>query len=346
MNNPQAGGVKRFAWPLLKWTLCSIVILFVLYKAYGLWREGQQQGEELEFHWQWLFLAGLAYTAGWFPSVWFWHKMMDRLGGRVRYLNTARAYYCGHLGKYIPGKAMVLVIRGSMVKNRGCRFSVGVLTAAYETLVMMGAGVLIGIALAPSLITPQVQEMLPDFLKSVIQSQYIQFTLQRWWFPPLIVALICLLVLPLLAHLFSLAALKMVPKEEESPGDSPAKLKKINAMLIGQGLLVFVAGWMLHGLSLGCIMHGIGIESIQSSDWLIWTGTVSLATAIGFAAIFAPGGAGIREGIIIAILSQQPIVNGSQAVAVAFLLRIVWLCSELIVASLLYMTGMNQPVDE
>ena len=54
--------------------------------------------------------AGIAYAVGWLPSVWFWRSLMGSLGGRVTFADAARAYYCGHLGKYVPGKAMVLVI--------------------------------------------------------------------------------------------------------------------------------------------------------------------------------------------------------------------------------------------
>jgi len=345
MNEPRAGGLKRIAWPLMKWTLCSIVLGFVAYKAFQIWKEGRAHGKELHLHWPWLLLSGIAYTAGWLPSVWFWRKLMRRLGGDASYLNAARAYYCGHLGKYIPGKAMVLVIRGSMLRERGCQFSMGVLTATYETLVMMGAGALIGLALAPALISPQVQQKLPDFLEPVFQSQFVQFSLQRWWFPPLLVAGICLLMLPVLSRLFNLLAVKMTPDKKETAGNISSSSKRIDAMLLGQGLLLFVVGWMLHGLSLGCILKGVGIETFHYADCLIWTGTVSLATAVGFAAVFAPGGAGIREGILIAILSQQQGVQGTQAVAVAFLLRIVWLLTELSVAAVLYLLGKNRPAE-
>ncbi len=76
---------------------------------------------------------------------------MCALGGRVKFRDAARAYYCGHLGKYIPGKAMVLVIRAALVKDRGCRPLTATVTASYETLTMMGTGVALGAALAPLL---------------------------------------------------------------------------------------------------------------------------------------------------------------------------------------------------
>ena len=99
----------------------------------------------------WLVAAGVVYTLSWLPSVWFWRELMRALGGRVKFRDAARAYYCGHLGKYIPGKAMVLVIRAALVKDRGCRPLTATVTASYETLTMMGTGVALGAALAPLL---------------------------------------------------------------------------------------------------------------------------------------------------------------------------------------------------
>ena len=60
-----------------------------------------------------------------------------------------------------------------------------------------------------------------------------------------------------------------------------------------------------------------------------------LATALGFVAFFAPGGVGVREGVLIEGLSRsgiplQPAVLGSVA------LRAVWLLAELATSAALY----------
>ena len=62
---------------------------------------------------------------------------------------------------------------------------------------------------------------------------------------------------------------------------------------------------------------------------------VGLATSLGFAAIFAPGGVGVREAVLIEGLAKsgvglQPAVIGSVA------LRAAWLLAELIASGALY----------
>ena len=51
-----------------------------------------------------------------------------------------------HLGKYVPGKAMVVIVRAGMVVPFGARASTAAIATFYETLVMMASGGLIAAA--------------------------------------------------------------------------------------------------------------------------------------------------------------------------------------------------------
>jgi len=116
---------------MLKWILFVLVVGFVIHYAWRLWQRDELA--QIEWNFGWLILAGCVYLLGWLPSIWFWNRLLREFGGDVNYVNTARAYYCGHLGKFIPGKVMVLVIRAALLKDRGVRPAVAALTAAYET---------------------------------------------------------------------------------------------------------------------------------------------------------------------------------------------------------------------
>jgi uncharacterized membrane protein YbhN (UPF0104 family) len=56
----------------------------------------------------------------------------------------------------------------------------------------------------------------------------------------------------------------------------------------------------------------------------------------GFIAIFAPGGVGVREGVLIEVLKTQPEIDPRQAVAAAFALRLVGFLTEVGLAVVLY----------
>ena len=74
-----------------------------------------------EYSWDfdpgWLGLAGVLYLLGLLPAGLFWHRVLLVLGQDARLGETLRAYYIGHLGKYVPGKAMVVVIRAGLIRS-------------------------------------------------------------------------------------------------------------------------------------------------------------------------------------------------------------------------------------
>ncbi|MFQ5731481.1 MAG: lysylphosphatidylglycerol synthase domain-containing protein, partial [Planctomycetaceae bacterium] len=262
------------------------------------------------------------YPLGWVPSAWYWRRLMRAMGTDVGPLDAARAYFCGHLGKYVPGKAVVLVIRAGMTKARGGSAAVAAVTASFETLLMMGAGLALGLALFPVTGWPPV---------------VVEYVPQAGAMPGLVV-LALVLFLPAISLLLRKFATLMTPRDV-SGEKRPAE---IDSRLVAVGLIVFCASWALLGLSLGLTIRAASPDSFDLRDWPMWTGAVALATSVGFLAVFAPGGLGVREGLLIEILRQQPGVSEREAVIAAVMLRIVWFVAELAAAGGLY--SLKRPV--
>ena len=321
---------KRWAWFFIKWTLCLLVLWFVGRRAFELWQ--QEDWSRIQFNIGWLVLAGVAYAAGWLPSVWYWRTMIHRVGGRVRFDDAARAHYCGHLGKYVPGKATVLVIRSALLKDRGAPVTVSVLTATCETLMMMATGAALAVALLPWLMGTEQTANLPAWGSWIMAAP---------WLPGLIVVLACLVLSPIIASLLTLLAVKFTP---EGMMGGERRVEITPGLVIG-GLAAFAGSWLLHGLSLGLTLRAVG-DSMNWSAWPVWTGGVAGATAVGFAALFAPGGLGVREGLLLEVLSVQPDVTPGQAVVAPLLLRAVWFISEICLAAVLYYGVRPKPASE
>ena len=312
-------------WLGLKWSLFAAVIVFVGQRAYLLWEQDKGALRQVDVKTGWLVLAGIVYAIGWLPSVWFWRKLMQRLGSDVGYRDTARAYYCGQLGKYLPGKAAVLVIRSALMKERGAGAAVAAVTATFETLLMMGTGIAVGLALVPSLLTASLIATGPVWIQRLIGIPGL----------PAVIALTLLaLSLPILSKLLTYVAVRLTPR---SFLDGEAAVR-IEPRLVAAGLLAFVVGWSIHGLSLGLTIRAISPQAFTLADWPLWIGSVSAATAIGFIAIFAPGGVGVREGLLIELLRVQPAIGPQRAVVAAVLLRAVWFSAEIVVSTTLYYT--------
>jgi uncharacterized membrane protein YbhN (UPF0104 family) len=308
---------------LLKWTLFVVVLAYVCRHGYQLWRQSDVRPAFTVASAGWLILSAVLYTASWLPSVWFWRELMRALGGRPAFRDAARAYYCGSLGKYVPGKAMVLILRGSLMNGRGCAGRTAAVTAAYETLTMMGTGLLVGLLLAP----------LPDRVPGRDQPLLVP-----------VVVLAVLAALPVIAKLLSWAVTKMAPPDlvelSQMPAEggvqSPAGRLAIPAWLVGAGCAAFLVSWGVQGLSLGMTLCAVD-EPITWHTWPMWSGAMALSTSLGFAVLFAPAGLGVREGILLGILTQAG-VDAHAAVAATVLSRFVSFISDILVAAAAYPT--------
>ena len=94
--------------------------------------------------------AGLLYLLA--HCCWgsFWVRLLWEQGIPVTLYTGLRSYFVSQLGKYVPGKAWVIVMRVGMLGAPGTKLAVG-MTATYETLTNMAAGTLLGIAFLPYL---------------------------------------------------------------------------------------------------------------------------------------------------------------------------------------------------
>jgi glycosyltransferase 2 family protein len=311
---------------LLKWLLFAVVVGYVCYHGYRLWTQSDVREKPLTAAGvSWLCTAGVVYLVSWLPSVWFWQELMRAVGGRVRFRDAARAYYCGHLGKYIPGKAMVLVIRAALVKDRGCPPLLAAVTASYETLVMMGTGVAFGAALAHLLFRNWISSHLPTGGASPALQAVVALV---------VVTAIVAGSLPLVAKVLSWIAAKAVPNSSLIRGQDVA----IPPRMIAAGCLAFCLSWAVQGLSLGLVIHAVDESTFNVADLPLWTGAMALSTSLGFAVLFAPGGLGVREGILLGILNSQPGVSPQAAVAITVLSRVVSFLAELAISAVLFPT--------
>ena len=257
----------------------------------------------------WLAASGLLYAFAWFPSVWFWRDMMRSMGEEPELLLCSKAYYAGHLGKYIPGKAGVLLIRSAYMKEAGHRFGVAILTAAYETLIVMGVGLIVAGSLA-SLLIPEM--MLAESWKWIV----------HWrWLPAAVLLTLAITAIPVITWILSIVARKFAKSENSE--------SQLSSRQLSRGYLVFAITWAIMGLSLGAALQSLSDDWLSLADWPLWTAAISSSTVIGFFAIFTPGGLGVREGIMMEVLRIQPNISADDAALVAWLLRVVWLLTEL-----------------
>ena len=315
-------------WPYLKWSFFLILLVFVGRRAIELWKFSPPQSIRIQG--QWLALSGLAYLMGWLPSVWFWRALLKGMQQPLGAWDALRAYYVGHIGKYVPGKAMVLVIRGSMVKGAGVKPLLAGLTAAYETLVFMATGAGLALAFAPLAFGDLFWSSLPGKVRFMGQYPFL--------FPSLVVVAIFAST-PFSAWLFTKVGRKAFPNSASDNKAPPA----ISAGLISLGVLVCSIGWFCHAFSLGCVLQSLSTQPFDITGFPVWIAASGLSTVGGFVVLFAPGGLGVREGLLIETLKIQPEIGPAVAIVAAGLLRLVWFATEVLAAGTLFLMKANTP---
>jgi len=327
---------KRRTIAAVKAVLAVVVLWAVGRHVLRTWDDLGEKRVALRFEPAWLVGSGVLYLAGLSAYGRFYERVLQASPGPIGLAPALRAYVVSHLGKYVPGKAMVVVIRAGMVVPFGARAATAAIATFYETLVMMAAGGLIaaaGFATAAGsdrarLVVPALGPIdLPIYRLAAVGG----------------LGLGLLFLLVVLPSVFGrIAGLISLP----IPGVGPDALPRLSGRLLVQGLLWSTAGWALLGLSQVAVVRSFDPEGASNLVVLglvpVAIASVALATVAGFVVAVLPGGLGVREGVLMSALA--PALGPDRAVVAALMLRLVWVAAELLAAVVL-VPMFRRPVD-
>ena len=271
-----------------------------------------------EFHarWEYLIPAGLLYLMC--HTLWgtFWVQLLRGQGVRVSWLAGVRVYFVSQFGKYIPGKAWVILLRVMLLRGRGISPAVIAVTGTYETLTNMAAGAVVGVCLLPWANVGIAIDSADGFV------------------------LLGLGTVPLVVLAVNKLGRRVIAKYR-GPDARPLPAPAFGLLL--RGFAQAILGWVLLALSLWLTVCGIATEptALAVDLFLQDLSAVALSYVTGFAALILPGGFGAREGVLKTMLAgQMTATEGSAAEPVAALvavtLRIVWTIFEVAFALALW----------
>lgn len=318
---------RAFWWLLGKYLLAAAILIFVVIRfAQDLAR---LDPSELTLRPGWLIASLLLYLLGLSCSGLFWYRLLWTFGERPTFLKAMRAYFVGHLGKYLPGKALSLLIRGSLICSPQVKLGVAMLSASYEVFTTMASGALLA-ALLFTLNPPTVAGL--------------------HWNPVFVgLCLLGLVGVPLLPAVFNRLVQGLARRFEKVASFRLPRLR-IGTLLLG--LAMTSISWFLLGLSLWALLQAILPHQQPPLSLPLWgryTAMMSLAYVAGFLALVMPSGVGVREYFLLRLLPAE--LSGAPAaleplVAMAVIvLRLVWTAGELLLAAVLYWwPGTEKPV--
>ncbi len=297
----------------LKTALAVAVIAAVGWHFYGLLTKPEVR-QQLTFRVEYLLPAGVLYLAC--HTLWgtFWVQLLRGQGVTVSWLAGVRAYFVSQFGKYIPGKAWVILMRIGLLKGTVASPVVVVVTGTYETLTNMAAGAVLGACLLP--FSGQLEAIDPQY------RDFVPYSVFGLAFVPV--------------ALFGLnLVIRRVAAKYRKPDAPPIPVPSV--WLVGRGILQAMVGWCLLGLSAWLTACGLSADPVPLTvaTFAQYLCAVCVAYVIGFAALFLPAGGGLRE-LVLQWMLVPPL--GAVSAAVAVVLRIVWTLAEAVAAVGLWLT--------
>ncbi len=291
-------GRKIYRWILFAATL-GTVTWFVWINADRLAGYSSRIGSRA------VLLCFLAVAAGYLARFAAWTRLASLFGLHAPISRSGRAYFLSILGRYIPGKLGLALIRIEAYRpdppeRVALATGTELVTALSAALILM----LGGIASTPG--------TFPAWLK---------------WVAPAGIALTLAILSPPVLHRIIGTIFRMTGREQ------PRRLPGYGPML-GLTALYIIPG-LLQGLGLYALLLSLG--PVPPGSYLTITGAYYTAGLAGMLAIFAPGGLGVREGILMLVLPL--VVPKESAIIAALLLRLVMIAAELFLAGLFSALG-------
>lgn len=260
---------------------------------------------------KWLVLSGLLYQLGCLPAAIFWHHVLSHAGQQVGFFESTRAYYISQLGKYVPGKLMVIVLRRALLYSPAAENTVVTASVFFETFSLLA----VGGALSTLLLLiwyPREWLLIGASLGSTL-----------------------LVGIPTIPSVFGwligvLGVGKLNPTVR-------AKLTRIGPRAILIGWIAMAVGWSIQGMSFWATLRSMDATTAGPfHDLALHTAAVSLGVVAGFISQI-PGGLGMREWVSARLV--EPDYGPSVAIVSAIIFRLVLLVSEFVISIILYAVG-------
>jgi uncharacterized membrane protein YbhN (UPF0104 family) len=270
-----------------------------------------------QFGWQTIPLAGLFYALALGCASRMWHRVLLSMGVAIPYLQAARAFAASQLAKYVPGKAMVLVVRCGLVcgpEDRPgkssdtpapARLGPVIASTFVETLmwVLVGAQVgCIGLLFRPGIST------------------------ELFWGAIGIMLLFGVLTLP---PVFS-QAIHLAAKMKRAKNWDETKFQ-LDWQTYFRAWSWSLLGWLLYGGAMFFVLRAVSGMPLDGSAYGLALTTICLATVGGFISML-PGGLGVRELVMLPLLAGS--FSTPVALISAILMRLVCVAVELLLAAI------------
>jgi uncharacterized membrane protein YbhN (UPF0104 family) len=248
--------------------------VIVAWKLHDAWRGVQQK--QLAIHWAWGLVAVGGFSGSMLTSALVWRFLARRMGDRSPALPLLASYTYSQMGKYIPGKVVLLLMRIERASRFGMAPATCTLSTLLENALYMISGGLVGMSaivfIAREIDNPQTRTLL-------------------WPVTILAVLLMIAACAPPVFYGIVNRLLRKMNKPEVPPS------QRLPASTLALAVIAFFPCWIFGGIALWGSVQCVSPKPFPPLDCWWFPGAYALSVIIGMASLL-PGGTGIRDAVL------------------------------------------------
>jgi len=270
-------------------------------------------GEDVSVRWGWLASSCVVLALGYAVSGLVWGKMVHDLGGPdLPVRDAVRIYLVANLGRYVPGKLWQIAGLALLARAHGVPVPVATGAAVIGQAVALAGAALIG-------------------MLAITGGEGPPAGLTAWVLVGA-AAVVALVTIPALFRPLVRLWLRLVP------GDAPREVT-VGATDGVRWLALYTLNWGGYALAFWLLVRGLSLPGGP----LVVGPAFAAAYVLGYVALFAPAGLGVREGFLVAFLA--PTLGPGGAVLTAVAARVWTTLVEVIPAGAFWLAGFGRRPD-
>jgi glycosyltransferase 2 family protein len=273
-------GRRWWVW-LAQLGVAGLVVWLVWPPLAANWAEFKALDVDLTVGPGWLALSVAAVFATYALQVESWRRILRGWGQVLPYNRAVRAWWLANIGRYLPGK--VWSVAGMVVLAQ--RDGVAGWAAAASTVVVQAVGIGTGVAVV---VAAAPEGASPLHLAAAAGAAVGTLALLTWE--------------PFTRRVARLASVA-------------ADLRPLPVKAVGVGAGLTLTSWLTYGLAFWFLARGL-LGDAMALPMLTAAGVFALGYILGWVALFAPGGVGVREVVLVGLLTAHLGTGGAVAVSI------------------------------
>src|ERR1019366_7708565 len=268
--------MHKTSWRIGQAIVGATILFFLVRKFLENWHKVQDQPRiQWDIHWEFVVASLIVTWAMYGVLIWGWRTVLEGWREWLRIVDAARIWTISSLGSYIPGKVWSIAGMALMAQQRGVSGAAATGSAVIMQLISIATGGVIAIAL--------------------VGAPLLDRAVGGWG---------TIAAMALAAGTFIGAVALTSPSLTRRIGfllRRPDAIRPVEPSALAGALVANLVAWAGYGIALQLLAVGT-LHGVELS-WSTATGAFAASYVTGYVFVLLPAGLGVREFVMITILT-------------------------------------------